>query len=340
MKNIDEEKLIEQLQEEIQYCITCQPYDDGDVVWILGEETELEELFDTFKVPESLRDEIAENLQCPNCGCQFERGAQYGRKSDGEKLYEKLIDKKQKEWGKKYVQVLDDFMSFIEKYPYLGAKHSLGKKIVELMPKFPSRNIKTGNWFRARKISDGRKFTHTDMTAPNPEKVQVGEGRFNHFGQSHFYLANTEIGAAIEMLAGTDEKLVWIQSIAIHNATNILDVRVGHFHEPDPDAPIVATGLIYFSNVLNSAVERSKYWKPEYFVPRFVADAAKQAGFNGILYTSNHHYFDNLVIFDETKIEYEFKGEPYVFTLEDESEEFKRDFRIIDFDDEDEESFP
>jgi len=334
MKNIDKEKLIEQLQEEIQYCATCQPYDSGDVVWILGEETELEELLDDFKVPESIRDEIAESLRCPNCGCQFERGAQYGKKSAGEILYEKLIDKKQKEWFGKYNQSLDDFMGFIEKYPYLGAKHSLGKKIIELMPKFPMKNIETGNWFRARKIIDGKKFTHDDMTAPNPDKIQVGEGRFNHFGQSHFYLSNTDIGAAREMLANTDEKLAWIQNITIHNVNTILDVRVGS-QEPDPDASIIATGLIYFSDALNSAVERNKYWKPEYFVPRFVADAAKHAGFNGILYTSNHHYFDNLVIFDLSTIEYEFKGDPYIFTLNDEGNEVQNNSYIIALDDED-----
>jgi hypothetical protein len=64
--------------------------------------------------------------------------------------------------------------------------------------------------------------------------------------------------------------------------------------------------------MLDSSVERNKYWKAEYFVPRFAADAAKQAGFNGILYTSNYHYFDNRVILDSSKIEYEFIGEPYV----------------------------
>jgi hypothetical protein len=309
-------------------------------VWVLGEQADLEELFDSFEVPESVRDEVAENLQCPSCGYQFERWANYGRKSEAEKQYEKLIDKKQKEWLGKYRQMLDDFMGFIEKYPYLGAKHNLGKKIIEIIPKFPLRNIQNSNWYRARKISGGKIFTHSDMTAPDPDKIQVSEGRFNHYGQSHFYLANTAEGAAKELLANTDEKLAWIQNIIVHNANSILDVRVGfHEPEPDPDSPVIAMGLIYFSDVLNSAVERNKYWKPEYFVPRFVADAAKHAGFKGILYISNHHYSDNLVLFDPSIITYEFKGEPYILTLNDEANKFKGNFNKHTWIDEDNDTF-
>jgi hypothetical protein len=313
MNNKDIEELISELQAEIQYCITCQPYDDGDAVWVLGVQADLEELFDEYKIPEDMRDEIANKLHCPNCGRQLERFDDYGAKTP----YEEQVDQKRDEWFKKYEDDLVDFVQFIEKYPYLGAKHKLGKKVIDLLPQFPKIDIENDNWFRARKISDGRKFFHEDMAAPNPEQVQIGEGRFNHYGQSHFYLAKTDIGAAKELLARAEEKLVWMQNITIHKAISILDVRVG-FNEPDPDAPLIATGLIFFSDALNLSVERNRFWKPEYFVPRFVADAAKLSGFQGILYTSNYHYSDNLVIFDTSKLEYEFIDAPFIFALPDE----------------------
>ncbi len=309
----DIEGLLPILQEEIQYCITCQPYDDGDAVWILGEQNDLESLFDEYEIPEEDRDEIANKLHCLNCGRQLERFDDYGAKTE----YEKQVDQKRDEWFAKYSDELNDFVQFIKKYPYLGAKHKLGEKIIGLLPEFPITTVENDSWFRARKISDGHKFSHKDMTAPNPEQVPISEGRFNHYGQSHFYLAKTDFGAAKELLAMTDEKLVWMQNVSIRKATSILDVRVG-FHSPDPDAPLIATGLVYFSNALNEGVERNKFWKPEYFVPRFVADAAKLAGFQGILYTSNLHYFDNLVIFDTSKIECEFIDDPSIFTLPDE----------------------
>jgi hypothetical protein len=310
MKEKDIDDLIPELQAEIQYCITCQPYDDGDAVWIFGEQTNLESLFDQYEIQDDIRDIIANRLHCLNCGRQLERFDDYGAKTE----FEKQIDQKRDEWFTKYKDNLDDFVQFIMKYPYLGAKHKIGEKIVELLPEFPKTNIENENWFRARKLSDGRKFSHEDMAAPDPEHVQISEGRFNHYGQSHFYLANTDIGAAKELLALTDEKILWMQNVFIHKATSILDVRVG-FHDLDPDAPLIATGLIYFSNTLNLAIERNRFWKPEYFVPRFVADAAKLAGFQGILYTSNHHYSDNLVIFDTSKLDYEFINDPFIFTL-------------------------
>ncbi|KAF0106473.1 MAG: hypothetical protein FD146_2564 [Anaerolineaceae bacterium] len=309
----DIDDLLPKLQDEIQYCVTCQPYDGGDVVWVLGEQNDLESLFDEYEIPDDIRDEIANKLHCPSCGRQFERFDDYGAKTE----YEKQVDQKRDEWFAKYSDELNDFVHFIEQYPYLGAKHGLGEKIINLLPEFPKTNIENDNWYRARKISDGHKFARKDMTAPNPEQVQIGEGRFNHYGQSHFYLAKTDIGAAKELLAMTDEKIVWMQNLIVRKVTSILDVRVG-FHSPDPDAPLIATGLIYFSDALNQIVERNKFWKPEYFVPRFIADAAKLAGFEGILYTSNHHYFDNLVIFDTSKIECEFVDDPFIFTLHDE----------------------
>jgi hypothetical protein len=189
MKNKDIDDLIQQLQNQINYCITCQPYDGGEVVWVLGIQADLESLFDRYNVPENIRDEIAHSLHCPNCGRQFERHDDYGEKTE----YEKRVDQKHREWLAKYKSDLDDFIDFIEKYPYLGAKHKLGKRIIELMPEFPKTKIENDNWFRARKISDGHRFSHKDMTAPDPEQIPISEGRFNHYGQSRFYLAKKDV---------------------------------------------------------------------------------------------------------------------------------------------------
>lgn len=305
--------LIQQLQSEICYCDTCQPYEDGEAIWVLGVRRNLEALFDEYNIDEDLRDEISNNLNCPNCGRNLERYDDFGERTP----YEKQVDQKQEEWSGRYKDQLDGLAKFIAEYPYLGVKHELGKRIVELMPQFPVTEINNSSWFRARNVLNGKLFSREDMRAPNPEMVAIGEGRFNHYGQSHYYLADSEIGAAKELLAFSDEKLVWMQSVLIISTGPILDVRVG-FHEPDLDASLIPTGIIHFSNILNLHVERNKNWKPEYFIPRFVADAAKLAGFQGILYTSSHHYYDNLVIFNPSEINYQLNEDPYIFTLQNE----------------------
>jgi hypothetical protein len=50
--------------------------------------------------------------------------------------------------------------------------------------------------------------------------------------------------------------------------------------------------------VLDGYVDRSQAWKPGYLVPRFVMDAAKRAGFEGIRYRSARaSEGQNLVLF-------------------------------------------
>ena len=64
-------------------------------------------------------------------------------------------------------------------------------------------------------------------------------------------------------------------------------------HRPDPGSP----------------------WKPEYFVPRFVADAARAAGFRGILYDSNKFEGYNAVLFAWTAREVRPDGEPEILRV-------------------------
>ena len=72
------------------------------------------------------------------------------------------------------------------------------------------------------------------------KKFKLEKG-VNHYGRSHYYLSNTDIGAAKELLP-PEELIVWMQKINIHKAKDILDVTMS-FNEVDPDAPVIATGL-------------------------------------------------------------------------------------------------
>ena len=86
-------------------------------------------------------------------------------------------------------------------------------------------------------------------------------------------------------------------------------------HEPgeekDPELDLLSFGLRY-GRVLSRKVARSKGWKPEYFVPRFIADCAKTIGYNGIKFNSSRSYSINLVLFSWTTDSVQSEGEPYI----------------------------
>ncbi len=111
--------------------------------------------------------------------------------------------------------------------------------------------------------------------------------------------------AAITKVIAKDDAFAWVQEWWIERLENVLDLRawdadgVRGFvdgNEGPTDAPFLAIALI-FSDHLTSPVQ-AETRQPEYIVPRFVADAARQAGYSGILFSSAKHVFKNLVILD------------------------------------------
>lgn len=46
-----------------------------------------------------------------------------------------------------------------------------------------------------------------------------------------------------------------------------------------------------------SSIDNISEWRPEYFLPRYIADCARQSDFNGILFSRRKHYSENLVLF-------------------------------------------
>jgi hypothetical protein len=142
------------------------------------------------------------------------------------------------------------------------------------------------------------------MFPPDPIRVWIPEGRYNHAGQAYWYLASTEEAAAAEA-AGPSEELAWVQSFEIEATVKVLDVRAWEAEddrfwdaEGNPrEVPLSAVALI-FTDQLVEWVAREATQKAAYHVPRFVADAARKAGFEGILFRSPRHFDENLVLFD------------------------------------------
>lgn len=126
------------------------------------------------------------------------------------------------EWREKYNEPLSEFYNFLEKYPYLGLENTVGAEIHKTVSAFPQSNIKNRVGYRARSRNSVINSSK-DMYPPDPASIKINEGRFNHFGQRMFYIANSEEGAAKEALDKEGE--VWIQKFKLKQATKIIDSR-------------------------------------------------------------------------------------------------------------------
>jgi len=120
------ERYKEKAQEKLKYCITCQPYDGGDYIWIMGTETTVDEILDDIGTPENYREDIAAHLYCPNCGRSGFEQYEVAGTEDADDLEEK----RQIKLIEKFANKLDSFKIHLEKYPSLALIHPMGKKFV------------------------------------------------------------------------------------------------------------------------------------------------------------------------------------------------------------------
>ena len=290
--NAKEEKLRCRIQADIHYCLNCQARDSGDWVWLSGERYDLEDLFDDHKINENLRDKISAHLNCPSCGSDLNRYDEIGL----EEKYDKEIKKHLKEAKRKYAKRINKLSLNIKKYPTLSLTLPLGKSIYTEIKslKLPKCQV-DGKFFRARKISDSRIMSNDDFLAPPIGKPE--EGRFNHSGQSHFYISDDKETAIHESLGVDEPSLIWIHEFELKTISNILDLSYDWDHlGPSTSTLLVA---LHDSSVLEQSNENNEKWKPDYYITRFIMDCAKKGGYSGIRYNSTKNsYGKNTVLFD------------------------------------------
>ncbi|MCK4914411.1 MAG: RES family NAD+ phosphorylase [Planctomycetes bacterium] len=289
----------------IIYCSNCKMNYPGE--W-----SSVQEQFEESSVPQNLQKDVVKLLRCSNCQGALELGtAIFVYRTEKRQHTRQRI-----RWDIQYgYHRFKEFENFMKLYPYLGLEHEIGKEILADISKFKKITIKEQIYYRARRIEGDMEFAYKDMWPPDPEQVEIPEGRFNHFGQSYFYLGSTDKVAAKETLTA-DEKQVRMQKFKIHQLENILDMTSeSYLHQPEA-IPALAASIIH--NRLFLDRPRLKGWKPEYFIPRFIADVAKYKGFSGILYDSARDYSKdkNLVLWKPSqKRELDVEGGPYIFQL-------------------------
>jgi hypothetical protein len=266
---------------------------------VVGHHTDVWDVLISIGVPDDkeIREAVVDGLECPKCGAGIDLSDDVGVRFDFEIDYDIALEKAQRRLGHK----LESFAKHLEAYPMLGAAHPVGKRILNEIAAFPRTRLDKTTWYRARRLEGGTQFGPDDIRLPPSDSV-LSPGRFNHLGQAHWYLAESDYTAMSETIEPPDT-LAWLQKWTVNPLEPILNLARFGPDDPWPNSssrvdtvPLLALAMI-FGGHLNREVDRERGWKPEYFIPHYVADAAKRAGFQGIRFTSIGFGDVNLVIF-------------------------------------------
>lgn len=297
---------------DIISCSQCQPYDseEKDIVWVEGDRYELGDIFSDKDIPIEYWNDIIPYIECPQCGRIFndlsdEVGIMGEYEYEFLQKYDKIVEIS--------INKIQPFYDFLAEYPYLAMENEVGREIAREIKKMPLETIENELYYRARKPNNGKIFHNDDMLNP-PQTIIIPEGRFNHYGQSHLYLGETEELCAKE-ITNEDNELLWMQKYKIINLPRILDVAEFIDQGNIDQIPLFFAGL-FQSGKINVQKTKDISWTPEYFIPRFIADIARYNEINGIIYQSTKTTGRNLVIFDLSKCQYEFDGEPYTILFD------------------------
>lgn len=322
-----EEKYRIKIQSEIQNCIYCQPYDEGEVVWILGQRTDLEDLLTNLKIPEKNWDNVISHLRCPFCGFEsFDKYSEIGVKTVFDIELDNHMDKVHSLYGSQ-VKAFEDLL---EKFPLLAYSDRFGKRIYRELKerKLPSISLK-GEFYRARRVESSEVLTKGGMYCPPTGKPQ--EGRFNHAGQSHLYLSNDKATAIKEVIKNEKSILVWSQKFEIQNdIEKLLDLTFDWMNISPSTSTLLLSLKVY--NSIGREDRNKELWRPDYYLTRFIMDCAKEQGYNGIKYNSTKETAEfDLVLFYPDNLKIEAIGNPHIeiFMNKEDQDDFKSN--IIDF---------
>jgi hypothetical protein len=280
----------------IAECENCAPYMQGEgQMSVEGEEADLDDLPHSIGVPERLAERVVANGTCDGCRSSLDGMMTVWIRTTDEVEFHRDVERATRKYGPK----LREFQAYLERHPSLGAGHPVGRALVKAVNGVASISV-GGEWYRCIGERDYA-VSCQDFLAPRPEQQRsIGEGRFNHAGQAHWYLADSK-GTAVSEVLDNQPGVVFVQGFDIQSCERVLDLYLS-FDRREWPAGVrqleVALALVMLG-AIDARVERGRAWKPGYILPRFVMDAAKQAGFLGILYSSARTVFGrNLVLFE------------------------------------------
>jgi hypothetical protein len=280
---------------DVVCCYNCCKPVNKKYAWV-GEKRDLMHHLKRSGIDEAYWQDVVDGLKCPICGALLDLNAIVEVVTEYDKKVEQLI---QRARDPKLVQELAEFHQFLSLYPSLGLAdpNGTGQKIMTSVQSHPRQTLKPRIWFRARRLKEGRLFSSEEMGAPDPDEVLIREGRYNHAGQSFLYLASEAQTALSEISTWGDDKQCAMQKFRATESIQVLDLRHDD-RKLNPKTDLLLIAVIY-NGYLEFVPDEGTSWRPEYFVPRFLADCARLQGYEAIWFSSVWDFGENLVVFPE-----------------------------------------
>lgn len=279
-------RLVLAAQERFHACEVCHQSEAFDSI-----EDALRPL--RLRLGESRR--LLRGLTCPNCASRISSGMLVVTPTPEQNLQARLS----KKFDILYRGELQDFREFLIRYPMLGAEHKFGKLLSKAMKRAKRTVLEPAGWYRATRYTANPRF------APRAQHEATRANRYNQIGQVAWYVASDEKTAAVEVLREPQSgQRVCIARINLTESIFVLDLRSVIWGE-DPTKQWILRNVVDL-RFISEPASLDEVTRPEYRIPQFVADMARQRKLRGILYDSTRPSAynnpeavgHNLVLFD------------------------------------------
>ena len=177
-------------------------------------------------------------------------------------------------------EFIDGIAELAQRTPFLLLTHDFARQVYEAICSLASTSVSARletSLFRARVAEQLSEPIASDFDAP-PKSVVV-EGRYNHAGNPVLYLASDSRTCFFEMR----EQPIVVAEIYLKKPIKILDL-IDPFEAHAEHGDVL--GGISYSALVSSFQEDDGWHKPKYVFSRFLADCARDAGFDAIKYPS------------------------------------------------------
>ncbi len=193
--------------------------------------------------------------------------------------------------------------------PFLLLENEFCREVLSAISDLAGRSKKrkfTNPLYRGRDSLNGPVAQELGQFGLAPRKF-VSEGRYNHAGMPVLYLASDLLTCQAELRGVESTVLEFTLTESIH-VLDLIDPYEQHRGHDD-----LLNSLVY-SALLSAKQHDEGQFRPHYVVSRFVADCARRAGFQAIMYpsTRNSEKNFNLVVLDpEIQLEQHSTGHRY-----------------------------
>ncbi len=262
--------LIELAQERFRACEDCWRSDALDFV---------EDVLVPLRLRKLEAKRLFRSLTCPSCASTVDPLTRVVRLGERELRYAFQA----KRFGERYGGALVEFRSLLIRYPMLGSAHPFAQVLVRAMKRVRKTLLAPRIWYHSNPSFDG------PALVPRRQEKATSACRFNQIGQIALYVADDNKTAAIEHRDLREPKPVIpvrLVGVELRESLTVLDLRWGVSEQPDPAGHWVLRNVVD-RGFVSEPTDDSDKSRPQYRLPQYIGDLARQRGFRGILYDSS-----------------------------------------------------